>query len=591
MTWLLIAAGTNAADSAPAADAQAAIKPKKLTYAHIQIKGSLPEGAQPMGLFGETVDTLADILQRLRKAAEDAKVHGVVIHVDDVSVGWGKIHELRTEIAKIRAAGKPVYGYLESGETKGYLVAAACDQVVLPESGVLMLPGVRAEVTFYKNLFDWLQVEPQMLRVGEYKSAAEPYSRSEMSAQFREELTAVLDSFYDQILRQLAESRKLDVAKAKELVDQGVFTAPDAKAAGLIDHLAYEDHIEQLIKQADPTAEVKFTKGYGKRKLDTDFSGLNGMVKMMNLMMGVEEPERRSLADKIAVINAVGPITSGPSSADVFGEQSMGSATMIKAIRQARDDETVRAIVLRVDSPGGSALASDLMWHELESIKKPFIVSMGDTAASGGYYIAMGSDRIFAEPGTITGSIGVVGGKLALQKTFEKFGMTTSVVQRGANGGLNSIMAPFTDSEKAAMQKVLNTIYEQFTGKAAAGRKMDVAVLEKLARGRIYTGEQAKEIGLVDEIGTLADAIAYAKTAAGIDPEKKLERLDLPKPTSPFEQLLGTVDSETQARRMRDSLLQVIPTDLQTPLRGWHALQMLAREPAVVLMPFALQIR
>jgi len=588
---MFVAATLMAAETdTPAADV-AAKKPKKLTYAHIQLKGSLPEGSQPMGLFGETVETLTGVLQRLRKAAEDPKLQGVVIHVEDLSIGWGKVHELRSAIAEIRKSGKPVYGYLESGETHSYLVVAACDQILLPESGVLMLPGVRAEVTFYKNLFDWLQVEPQMLRVGEFKSAAEPYTRSEMSPQFREELTAVLDSTYEQIVKQVGESRKLDAAKVKEVIDRGVFTGPAAKAAGLVDHLAYEDAIETLIKQTDPTAEVKITKGYGKRKIDTDFSGLNGMVKMMNLMMGVEEPERRSLADKIAVINAVGPIMSGPSSVDLFGGETMGSATMIKAIRQARDDETVKAIVLRVDSPGGSALASDLMWHELESVTKPFIVSMGDTAASGGYYIAMGSDRIFAEPGTITGSIGVVGGKLAFQKTYEKFGMTTSVVQRGANGGLNSMTAAFSDAEKTAMQDVLNTIYEQFTGKAAAGRKMDVVALEKLARGRIYTGEQAKEIGLIDEVGTLADAIAYAKKAAGIDPTKKLERLDLPKSTSPLEQLFGTLESETQTRRIQAAISQALPADLQMPLRGLQALQLLSREPAVVLMPFSLQIR
>lgn len=577
-----------AADEEKPADAP---KPKKISYAHIQIHGSLPEGGQPLGLFGETLETLDSVLQRLRKASEDDKVQGVLVHVNGASVGWAKVHELRSAIAAVRKSGKPVYGYLESGETKDYLIASACDTVVLPESGMLMLPGVRAEVTFYKNLFDWLQIEPQMLRVGEYKSAGEPYTRSEMSPQFREELSAVLDSFYAQIVDQIAASRKLDPAKVKEIIDRGLFTAADAHGAGLVDRVAYEDAITEMIKGDDATAEVKLLKGYGKRKLDTDFSGLTGMVKMMNLMMGVEEPQRRSLAPKIAVISAVGPIMSGASSADVFGEQTMGSATMIKAIRQARDDETVKAIVLRVDSPGGSALASDLMWHELETVKKPFVVSMGDVAASGGYYIAMGADRVFAEPGTITGSIGVVGGKLALEKALARIGVTTSVVQRGANGGVVSIMSPFTDSEREAMQKMLNDIYAQFTTKAAAGRKMEVAALEKLARGRIYTGVQAKELGLIDEVGTLADAIAYAKTAAGLDPTKKLERLDLPKPVSPFEQLLGPLDAETQATLLTRALSQRIPSVLQQPLRDLQAFESLAREPALTVLPFGIRIR
>ncbi len=582
---------TFAADAAKPADAAETTKPKKLSYAHIQIKGSLPEGGQPLGLFGETLETLDSVLQRLRKAAEDDKVQGLLVHVDGASVGWAKVHELRSAIAAVRKTGKPVYGYLESGETKDYLIAAACDTVVLPESGMLMLPGVRAEVTFYKNLFDWLQIEPQMLRVGEYKSAGEPYTRSEMSPQFREELSAVLDSFYAQIVEQIATSRKLDPAKVQEIIDRGLLTAADAKAAGLVDQVVYEDAIAGLIQGDDATAEVKFLKGYGKRKLDTDFSGLTGMVKMMNLLMGVEEPARRSLAPKIAVISAVGPIMSGSSSADLFGEQTMGSATMIKAIRQARDDETVKAIVLRVDSPGGSALASDLMWHELETLKKPFVVSMGDVAASGGYYIAMGADRVFAEPGTITGSIGVVGGKLALEKALAKVGVTTSVVQRGANGGVISIMSPFTESEREAMQQMLNDIYTQFTTKAAAGRKMEVAALEKLARGRIYTGLQAKEIGLIDEVGTLADAIAYAKTAAGLDPGKKLERLDLPKTVSPFEMLLGPLDAETQATLITQAISRKIPSVLQQPLRDLQAFESLAKEPALTVLPFGIHIR
>ena len=591
---LLTLAGTpvawGAAKEQPA-DAAAAAPAKKLSIAHIQLKGSLPEGPQLPGLFGEVVETLDSVLQRTRKAAEDSKVQGVLFHIDGLTIGRAKVNELRSAIATIRAANKPVFAYLESGETAEYLVAAACDKVIIPESGVLMLPGVRAEVMFYKQLFDWLQIEPQMLRVGEYKSAGEPYTRSEMSPAFREELSAVLDSFFEQTVAQIADSRKLDPAQVTKIIDQGVLTSAAAREAGLIDIVGYEDAIVELFKAGDATATVRYVHGYGKKKLDTDFEGIAGMMKMMNLLMGVPEPERRSLADKIAVISAVGPITSGSSSSDLFGEQSMGSTTMIKAIRQARDDDSVKAIVLRIDSPGGSALASDLMWHELETVKKPFVVSMGDTAASGGYYIAMGADRIFAEPGTLTGSIGVVGGKIALEKAMAKLGVTTSVVQRGANGGLNSMLAPFTDSERDAMQKLLNSIYEQFTSKAAAGRKMEVATLEKLARGRIYSGTQAKELGLVDELGTLADAIAYAKQAAGLDPAKKLERLDLPRSVSPLEQMLGLSSQETGSAALGNPLTAQLPAALRQPLQQLQVLEVLAREPALTLMPFSLRIR
>jgi protease-4 len=285
---------------------------------------------------------------------------------------------------------------------------------------------------------------------------------------------------------------------------------------------------------------------------------------------------------------------SGASQSDLFGDSTMGSTTMIKAIRQARDDASVKAIVLRIDSPGGSALASDLMWHELETLegKKPFIVSMGDTAASGGYYIAMGADRIFAEPGTLTGSIGVVGGKIALEKFYKKIGITTSVVQRGKNSGVISLTKPWNETEQAAMQKLLNDIYFQFTKKAADGRKMEYEKLEKMAQGRVYTGAQALKLGLVDELGTLDDAIAYAKKAAGLDPDSKLERLDLPKPTSPFEALFGPIDPTARiGQSVIKTWLERLPVDVVAELKALNAYDLLATEKVLTVLPYHLSIK
>ena len=578
-----------------AADKVEAVAKKKLSVAHIEITGGYSEGVSAPGLFGDVVETLGSGLQRLDKAARDDSLDAVILHISDPSIGWAKLNELRVGIQKMRAKGRKVYAWMESADTKGYLIAAACDQIVLPESGMLMLPGLRAEVSFYKNLFDKLSIEPQMLRVGEFKSAAEPYSRSEMSPAFREEMEAILDDYYRQIVETISTGRKLTPEQVKAIIDTGLHTAADAKRLGLIDLVGYEDAIESLIKGDDKTVEVKITKGYGKKKIDTDFSGFTGMAKMMNLMMGVEPSTRKSTASKIAVINATGAIMSGASSTDMFfGEQTMGSTTMIKAIRQARDDSTVKAVVLRVDSPGGSALASDLMWHELEALdgKKPFIVSMGDTAASGGYYIAMGADRIFAEPGTLTGSIGVVGGKIAFQKFYEKVGITTSVVMRGKNSGVLSTTTAFSETERTAMQKMLNDIYAQFTTKAAAGRKMEVEKLEKMARGRVYTGAQALQLGLVDELGTLADAIAFAKKSAGMDPDAKMERLDLPKPTSPFESLFGPIDpSSTSLGVTGSALLKSLPEEVASQLRGLSIYDLLAKERVLTVLPYRVQVK
>jgi protease-4 len=582
---------TPAAKDVPALSKDVA---KKLTVAHIELKGGYSEGAEAPGLFSEVVESLGDALQRLKKAANDENLEAVVLHISGPHIGWAKLNELRTGIAKIRQKGRKVYAWLESADTKDYLIAAACDQIVLPESGMLMIPGLRAEISFYKELFDMLSIQPEILRVGEFKSAAEPYSRSEMSPAFREEMEAIIDDYYRQIVEMVAESRKLTQDQVKTIIDTGLFSAADAKKAGLIDHVAYEDHILTLIQGDRKDAELKVTKGYGKKKIDTDFSGFGGLAKMMNLLMGVEPSSGKSSKPKIAVIGAVGPIMSGVSQSDFFGEATMGSTTMIKAIRQARDDASVKAIVLRVDSPGGSALASDLMWHELETLegKKPLVVSMGDTAASGGYYIAMGADRIFAEPGTLTGSIGVVGGKLALEKFYKKIGISTSVVQKGKNAGVLSVTKPWTDNERDAMQKMMNDIYEQFTKKAATGRKMDYEKLEKMARGRVYTGVQALKLGLVDELGTLDEAIAYAKKAAGLDPESKIERLDLPKPPSPFEALFGQIDPSAQlAEKMTKAWVNRLPSEFAAQIRSLDVYDLLARERVLTVMPYRLLVK
>jgi protease-4 len=270
---------------------------------------------------------------------------------------------------------------------------------------------------------------------------------------------------------------------------------------------------------------------------------------------------------------------------------------MVKAIRDARQDDTVKAIVLRVDSPGGSALASDLIWHELELVDKPFVVSMGDVAGSGGYYIAMGADRIFADPGTITGSIGVVGGKLALEGLYGKVGITTDIISLGRNSGVNSSTSGFTDSERVSMQKLLNDIYEQFTSKAAQGRKMDLVRLRELAAGRIYSGEKAKQLGLVDGLGSLEDAFAYAKEKAGLAPDEKVERLILPKAVSPFESLLGPLDPNADVRSPAVSAtpwqraLAGFSPELDRNFRVLNLLRLLTRERILTIMPFDVSVK
>jgi protease-4 len=320
------------------------------------------------------------------------------------------------------------------------------------------------------------------------------------------------------------------------------------------------------------------------------------MIKLMELLMGVEPASRRTSLPKIAVIHASGAISTGKSSADLFGGSTLGSETLIQAINKARDDAAVKAIVLRVDSPGGSALASDLIWQALERVDKPVVASMGDVAASGGYYIAMGADRIFAEPGTLTGSIGVVGGKLALDGLFRKVGITTSVISRGKNSGALSTLSGFSESEKAAMVKLLNSIYQQFTQKAATGRKMEHEQLEKLARGRVYTGSMALKNGLVDELGSLEDAVARAAKLAGLKDDEKYERMLLPKAVSPLEQLFGPLDPDAEVRAVAPSsellkALEMLSPDVFEQLKSASIINVLSRESRLTVMPFRLVVR
>jgi protease IV len=266
----------------------------------------------------------------------------------------------------------------------------------------------------------------------------------------------------------------------------------------------------------------------------------------------------------------------------LFSEASISSDKIVPLIEKLGKDENVKAIVLRVDSPGGSALASDLIWRALEATNKPAVASMGDTAASGGYYISMGADAIFAEPGTLTGSIGVLGGKVALDGLMKKFGVTTSVIQRGKNSGVMSPTTAFSDSERESMQQMLNNVYTQFTQKAATGRHMEYAALEALARGRVYTGRQAKEIGLVDQLGTLADAVAHTRKLVG-DEAGKLELEDLPKAQSPLEMLMGQT---APAGHPLAELAALLPESVRPTLQNLSALRQISEEPVMMILPF-----
>jgi len=573
---------------------------KTVSLAHIKLSGSLdeaPPSADP--LFGGIGENFKTKIDRIKKARRDANIHALYLQIDNASLGWAKLDELSRTIADFRKSGKKVYAYLESGSTRDYLLALACDEICAPEPGWLMLTGMRAEVSFYKDLFEKIGVKADMLQMGDFKAAAEPFTRNSMSEPARKQLTSVIDDYYaNSIVERIVKARaskNFTAEQVKKLIDEGPYSARAALKAELIDRVAYaddyKDHLKKSLKKDSKADEATLVKDYGKeKKKDVDLSNPFALLKLLTT------PPKTSISrnPKIAVIYAVGAITTGKSEEGLFGASTVGSTTMVDAIRQAEEDETVKAIVLRVDSPGGSALASDLIWNELKRSKKPVIASMSDVAASGGYYISMCARKIYADPGTLTGSIGVVGGKLAIGGTFNKLGIHTEVISRGANSGILSTERPFTDSERKAMTALMKDVYDQFLDKALegrqkAGKKMTRDELVNLAGGRIWTGRQAKENGLIDELGSLEDAIAAARTMAHLPAGKDPELLLLPKTKNFLDALLDEkLGIHTPVPQMRQ-LLREVP-ELQRKLRSLEGMIQLRGEPVWLTLPYQIEL-
>ncbi len=565
---------------------------KKVRLAMLTVKESLMESAGQVGPFGETQLDLRELVGRLDRASRDKTIGGMVLDIRNPDIGRGKVEELRAAIMRFRESGKKVYAQVESAMPTDYLIACACDEIVMPETGTLVLPGMHAEATFFKGLLNKIGIEADFIHIGPYKGAAEPLTRDKFSEPVRENMNSLIDSLYDDMVTTLVKSRPLSIAQAKEIIDEGLITATRAKELGLIDRVAYPDTLRKELAEVYQADPLIYVKNYGQEKVDTDFSGPMGFFKLMRAMMGTDSDSRNANGKKIAIVYAVGPIMTGKSESDPFGGQVMGSTTIVEALREASDDDDVAAIVLRIDSPGGSALASDLIWHETQVIEKPIVASMGDVAASGGYYFAMGTDKIFAAPTTVTGSIGVVGGKLALRGLYDKLGITTETIERGKNSGLFSSSGKFTDSQQAAVKEMMQDMYRQFTSKAAQGRNMPLDNLEKLAGGRIYSGRQAKDNGLIDELGTLHDAINEAKKLAGIDKDEQVRIETLPEPMNFFETLFGDLGAEEEVRMggNLDSFEELAP-ELVDVARRAYRLRAVFDQPAAFVMPFELEIR
>ena len=548
----------------------------------LRVAGSLPDYSPDdpfKKYFGGPDQSLSGLVMQFKKAKVDKRIKAILLDVDMSGVGWGKAEELRDAIADFRSSGKHVYAYLEFGLNKEYYIASACDKIYVPPPGELFINGLAADVMFFRGSLDKLGVYPDIYQIGKYKSAGDMFTQKQMTDAHREYVNSMLDDLYGRYVNGIAESRHKTPDEVKKLIDDAPYNAAKAKQAGLIDEAMYRDDVEKQIKASLGYKETDTfipVRGTDYRDVAPESLGLNK-------------------GERIAVIYATGEIGSGTSANSPSGEQSIGSDTLAKALNDAAADKSIKAIVLRVDSPGGSGLASDIIWHAVEAAnqKKPVVVSMSDVAASGGYYIAAAASKIIAQPSTITGSIGVVAGKPVMRGLYDWLGVSNEYVLRGKTAGMFRETEKFSDEERAKFEDwIKTTYYQDFVPKVAKGRKKDAQSIDSVGQGRVWTGAQAKDRGLVDDFGGLDRAIDVAKELAKIPADKGVERVILPQPQTFLQQLLNTSgdNSNTKLEQQR-AIAAALPEDARRALHYMALMDRMRNGEMMYLMPFDLRVR
>ncbi len=480
----------------------------------LRVHGSVVE-REGFSLMGGRGTELRTLIERLRELAKDDKLTGLLLRVQGVEISFPDIAELRAAMHEFRKAGKTLACHTEGAVNGMYLVLAACDRIGLAPLGDVAITGPAAMPIHLKPLLDKLGIQADFLHVGAYKGAAEPLTRDAPSKEMEETIGAILDRRYATMVDTIATDRKLEPANVKSLIDTAIFPPDDAKAARLVDDVtSFEAFRDDL------------TKGAGWEKLDLEPETTGQLAMMMKAMrfLGAMAPEK-PIGNHVAVVYALGNIVDGDGDGVLGAREQIASHTLVAALRALAADDTVKAVVLRIDSGGGSAQASELIWRAVADLKakKPVVVSMSDLAASGGYYIASGATKIFALDDTLTGSIGVVGGKLSPQGALAKLGVNTFPMGRGKHATMLARIAPWNDEEKRVIQNQMESVYKVFVGRVADGRHKKPEDIQPIAQGRVWTGTKAKELGLVDEIGGLDAAVAEAKKLGSVDAATDLE--------------------------------------------------------------------
>ena len=547
----------------------------------LRVAGALPDYSPDdpfKKYFGGPDQSLTGLVMQFKKAKVDKRIKAILLDVNMSGVGWGKAEELRDAITDFRSSGKPVYAFIEFGLNKEYYIATACDKIIVPPPGNLFINGLAADVMFFRGSLDKLGIYPDIYQIGKYKSAGNMFTQKEMTEAHREYINSMLDDLFNRYINTIAQARKKTPEEMRALIDNAPYNALTAKEAGLIDESLYKDEVEKQLKtllgykETDTLATVR---GYDYRDVPPESLGLNK-------------------GERLAVIYASGGIESGSSQESPSGEQSIGSDTVAKALNDAAADKSIKAIVLRVDSPGGSGLASDIIWHAVEEAnkKKPVVVSMSDVAASGGYYISASAAKIIAQPSTITGSIGVVAGKPVMRGFYDWLGISNEYVLRGKTAGMFRETEKFSDEERVKFEEwIKTTYYRDFIPKVAKGRSKDPEYVDSVGQGRVWTGSQAKERGLVDDFGGMDKAIEVAKQLAKIPADKGVERVIFPYPTTFLQQLLSGSDNANTEIEQQRAVFAALPEDARRALRYMALMDRMKNGETMLLMPFDLRIK
>jgi protease IV len=497
-------------------------------FAHL--KFNMPDASKQLGLN--------DIISSLKKAAADPKIKGIYLELTDIPSGQATIEEIRNALLDFKKSGKFIVSYAEVFTQKSYYLASVSDKIYLNPAGDMEFKGMVGQVMFFKGLLDKIDVQAQVIRHGKFKSAVEPFTVDKMSDANKEQTLTFISGMWNHVLEGISASRKISVDELTTMANEYKIQSPqDAVNLKMIDKLMYKDEVLDELKARVDAKDIK----------DLKFMKLG---KYAN----APENEKKSSGDKIAVIYASGTISSGEGD-----DESIGSDRISKAIRKARLDDKVKAVVLRVNSPGGSALASDVIWREMLLTKKvkPVVVSMGDVAASGGYYISCAADKIFAYPNTITGSIGVFGIIPNMKEMFNKnLGITFDEVKTNPYADYIPVTRAMTDAERKILTNDIETIYSTFVTHVSEGRKMTFAQIDSIGQGRVWSGVDAKRIGLIDEFGGLNDAIAEAAKLAKL---KDYHTMDLPEQKDTFEQIMEAFTGDNTSIYMKKELGPAFP--------------------------------